>query len=608
MHAPQFFEADLHTDRLSANRQREVAWDYRNLELCPMELLPGFAFHQTTRAPLPGQPGGDFDLNDTRTRDFDLLGYRYSLLSSIGTAGLNNVVCLIPARNVSENEHFPPEDTAFIRGWLAWTDANKALLATMAPISAWGRPGVGKADGNLAVLGGVHGVTFMFNPTARPITKAVTMDATWRIVCDAATGLPAFDITELHPTRRLARAAVPCGSFSVTIPATSALVLEMAPAPPAPRALRAEPRLVGAPGRVRLEAGARVLHLSGVEGDAGAAAPLEVRWTTAVSVGGGGGGGEQQERSVVERVTVNGEPVPAHAFAVTSRPVALAAGAGAGSAAAVAGGGGGGGGDFGSAVEHTVRLDGRFGGAPFAHMQEIGATPRNFSGGAWSGGFSVPAAVMAQLSARNASYPIAWGPEESIVPWLVPGRLLGFVKYAPLVDDKLNVTGFVDDASHPVHVVKAWNTITESAGRFIGWFFDLTALVKPGTAQTLHLQLPELSTDYRFAQGFLNAGSDLESGNFTLAGAKAHCNALDGCVGFTFENAQCGGACPVAADPAVLHKVLFKASAAGSGSPTWCAYTKPPQIDGVFFENVETLTSSQWLPSAGDRGDPQTLS
>ena len=65
-----FFEADLHTDRLSANKQRTVGWDYRNLELCPMELLPGFAFHQTTRAPLPGQPGADFNLNDTRTRDF----------------------------------------------------------------------------------------------------------------------------------------------------------------------------------------------------------------------------------------------------------------------------------------------------------------------------------------------------------------------------------------------------------------------------------------------------------------------------------------------------------------------------------------------------------
>ena len=44
-----FYETDLKTDRLSANRERQVAWDYRQLEFCPAELLPGFAFHQTDR-------------------------------------------------------------------------------------------------------------------------------------------------------------------------------------------------------------------------------------------------------------------------------------------------------------------------------------------------------------------------------------------------------------------------------------------------------------------------------------------------------------------------------------------------------------------------------
>ena len=33
-----FYEADLHTDRLSANKERSVAWNYRNLELCPARL------------------------------------------------------------------------------------------------------------------------------------------------------------------------------------------------------------------------------------------------------------------------------------------------------------------------------------------------------------------------------------------------------------------------------------------------------------------------------------------------------------------------------------------------------------------------------------------
>ena len=44
-----FYEADLHTDRLSANRQRETAWSYRVDEFAPAELVPGFALHQTDR-------------------------------------------------------------------------------------------------------------------------------------------------------------------------------------------------------------------------------------------------------------------------------------------------------------------------------------------------------------------------------------------------------------------------------------------------------------------------------------------------------------------------------------------------------------------------------
>ena len=36
-----FYEADLHTDRLAGNKQRQVARDYR-AQYCPNEALPGF--------------------------------------------------------------------------------------------------------------------------------------------------------------------------------------------------------------------------------------------------------------------------------------------------------------------------------------------------------------------------------------------------------------------------------------------------------------------------------------------------------------------------------------------------------------------------------------
>ena len=87
--------------------------------------------------------------------------------------------------------------------------------------------------------------------------------------------------------------------------------------------------------------------------------------------------------------------------------------------------------------------------------------PSGFRGGAWSGSFTVPTPVMEQLKARNSSYPIPWHDNESAVPWLSPGRLLVFVKYAPTVDDTLNITdAHLDSPSTPVLFRKCWNTVS----------------------------------------------------------------------------------------------------------------------------------------------------
>ena len=40
---------------------------------------------------------------DWHTRDFDYLGYRYSVLSTIGTAGRNLVVANVPARDLEDD-------------------------------------------------------------------------------------------------------------------------------------------------------------------------------------------------------------------------------------------------------------------------------------------------------------------------------------------------------------------------------------------------------------------------------------------------------------------------------------------------------------------------
>jgi hypothetical protein len=48
------------------------------------------------------------------TRDFDLLGYKYSLLANVGTAGQNLVVCDVPARDAEEHAKFPAADWACV--------------------------------------------------------------------------------------------------------------------------------------------------------------------------------------------------------------------------------------------------------------------------------------------------------------------------------------------------------------------------------------------------------------------------------------------------------------------------------------------------------------
>ena len=89
-----------------------------------------------------------------------------------------------------------------------------------------------------------------------------------------------------------------------------------------------------------------------------------------------------------------------------------------------------------------------------------------FVGGAWSGEFSVPAAAMAQLAARNRSYPLVYdldpnGNNDANLPWLAPGRLLIFIKYRPLLNDTFNATGSID--GKPLIVRKAYNTVSVRA-------------------------------------------------------------------------------------------------------------------------------------------------
>jgi hypothetical protein len=84
-------------------------------------------------------------------RDFDIMAYKYSLLSTIGTAGQNNIVTMILAKDPGVFSMFSQADHDFISSWLNWTDTNLDNLRNIMPIATLPGPGLGNVDGTSAM-------------------------------------------------------------------------------------------------------------------------------------------------------------------------------------------------------------------------------------------------------------------------------------------------------------------------------------------------------------------------------------------------------------------------------------------------------------------------
>ena len=561
-----FYESDLHTDRLSGNRQREVAWSYRQLEFCPAESLPGFAFHQTDRDASPRQkaicPDGRCS-NASRARDFDLLGHRYSLLSSIGTGGLNNVICYLPARDQEEFERLPPEELAFVQRWLSWTDTHTELLKqTRALPGAAARPSFGMVDGTVMIDDDAkQGALFLFNPSSSELIFSVHLNASIGLSCpNVGRGLQIWSSTPLVLEIALSGSSdsqmlpytiglVTCGELlQVAVPPTAALVLSL-------KAwvhdLMDVPLVLGAPlESVVQDASTGLLTLSGVRGEAGTAAVLTVVLPPATSA--------------VSSAIVNGLHVAFHSGTL-----------------------------HGAA---SITVDGVWGTLPrFGRSQQLcppasgrGLAP---SSGPWKCSFTVPTAVSKQLVARNESFPLDYDLDpasnnEPNVAWLAPGRLLVWVKYRSLLNDMYNVSGTID--GQPLLVRKAYNTIVPSAQRFIGHFVDVTPHIRFGEQQSLSLSLPAPG-GWSIRQGALNAGNDVRQLQGTVAEAQAACAENEACVGVTFKKDDGVDDCDAAPTSTGSVKAYLKTTTNGNGDAAWCTIVKPPTLVGVFFDNVETL-------------------
>jgi len=419
---------DLHFDRCSADRQRRAAWYYRMEQFTPLDLVPGYMTHQTPRNDAKGRCIRD---RAFRARDWDLLGWRYSVLSSIGTAPFNHVMSMLPARDEAEFKAFSDADRAWLRGWLKWTDRNLTVLRNLRPII--GPPMLGRIDGTAAVAGG-RGFVFLFNPNYRRIDASFALDASIGL-----SGKGPFVLRELFPRKGLliGKPGGPLwdGGDRVRLPVKGpqAVVLELVPAAELTR-----PVLFGAVGKARMEG--ETLVLDDVAGETGTRADLAVLLPAGAAPG---------------KVRLNG--ADRKDFQRRGDVLSLAVG---------------------------------FAGERLGHCPQVGRYDPVFAGGTYSAELRIPRIAASQMDRRRHRWPVPYTADDLECTWLGSDRLLLYMHIAD-PDDKMAVGLTIDGKT--VKVWKAYSAIYPNGRKrtFVGFYADVSALTA-GAAHRVEVALPKL--------------------------------------------------------------------------------------------------------------------
>ncbi len=417
---------DLHTDRVSADRQRFAAWTYRVERFAPTEIMPGYITHQSERSDAENVMRRD----RFRPKDWDYLGWRYSLLSSIGTAPFNHVLDFIPARDTEEFKALSEDDKAWFRRWLDWAGDNGGFLRALRPII--GPPMIGRVDGTAAIVED-RGYVFLFNPNPGRNEARFKLDASIGLVKGDR-----FVIRELHPAEGMVIGSAEGfwkAGAEVVLPmgGADARVLEVFPAP----AELQEPALFNVPGTLTFRNGQLVItKVSGEPGTTAEALVLLPKGKT------------------VRAMSVNGVMYP------FKQNLDL--------------------------VPFTVRFAGR----EFGKLQRVGAYDPGFTGGSFKAKFTIPARVFQQLAGRKTAWPVSYTEDDLVATWLGPWRLLLFVAVAEprdTMDVALAING------RPVEVKKAYNGVypRNPERTYVGCYADLSGL-KPDTPYEIEATLPAL--------------------------------------------------------------------------------------------------------------------
>ncbi len=430
---------DLHFDRVSADRERYTAYKYRNYEFAPSEIVPGYITHQTSRSDATGdmpfvRTDSGPQLTRFRARDWDYLGWRYSLLSSIAVAGWNNVIDMIPARDSAEYADFSPRDAGFFRHWLAWTVAHRELLRHTRTII--GQPAMGRVDGTAAIMND-SGYVFLFNPNQRRMTAEFALDSALGL---AAGPVPAIELREVYPREgmRIEKPGIGLWRYgdrvSLPMDGASAVVLQVRPFD----AAMGQTVLYGAPGEA--SASAYGITVRGVTGEPGTTAHLLVKLPAGAT-------------PAPDSATVNGVPVPVHRITFD-----------------------------------RVSLDVHFAGREFHKLQQVGRYDSTFAGGTFRGSFTIPQRIVDQLNARQEAWPIPWTTEDFKTTWLAPQRLLLYVNIAqPDAGWEARMT--IDGKVVALH--KAYSSVRPVRRDFVGFYADVS-LLAAGVPHTVDVHLPAL--------------------------------------------------------------------------------------------------------------------
>jgi hypothetical protein len=417
---------DLHFSRVSANRQRWATWFYHMEHFTPWELVPGFMTHQTPRNDAKNHCVLDRPFH---TRDWDLLGWRYSVLSSIGTAPFNHTISLLPARDESEFKHFLPAEQKWLKDWLDWTDTHRAVLKKLRPII--GPPVLGRIDGT-AAIDADHGFIFLFNPNYRELNAEFTLDPS--IGLTQGSG---FLLRELYPRKGLLLGKPQAGLWhlgdkvSLAIKGPEARVLEVVPAAKVDR-----PALLQATGKATLDGDSLVL--TDVLGETGRPTELAVLLPAGRKVA---------------KVTVNGRDITKF-----------------------------------QSNNDVLALPVTFAGTRIDHCQQVGTYDPKFAGNAYQADLTVPKRVFEQLAARRKAWPVDYTQDELLATWRGSDRLLLHIQIA---EPKNAWTVGLKIDGQTVDVKKAFGNVFPLGGdrTFSGFYADLTKL-QPDTPHKIEVELP----------------------------------------------------------------------------------------------------------------------